>query len=204
MVKLFKRVFLPGRETPNLATWLGGSCFFVEFQNGLRVLINPFFEESPLAPLLQRYSLVEGIPSIDAVMICHNNHNLSYPILEKIAQKHPLCRFFVPRGNKGPFLVRGIKHVTEMDWWELSWVCPPRSPSKGPIQVQKLETIDNMRDVIARITCLPCRDSNNEEFCDGCELSNARCASWYIEACGKKVFLVGYVIETDKLLLFGQ
>ncbi|RJE20776.1 hypothetical protein PHISCL_06895 [Aspergillus sclerotialis] len=192
MAKLLKRVFLLGHETPNSATWFGGSCFFVEFQNGLRVLFNPVFEESPMKIRLQRYLRVEDIPYIDVVMTCHNHHDHpSCPIVQKLAEKHPDCHFFVPLGNKSWFRSCGIRNVTEMDWMEQCDVSLPCSPSKGPIEVHELGSIYKLGNISARITCLPCRGDSCGCDCDNCERCEVLRASWFIEAGGKNVYFVG-------------
>ncbi|GIZ45864.1 hypothetical protein CKM354_000901200 [Cercospora kikuchii] len=187
-VPVHKPTFLPSRETQNLrATWLGHACYYVEFAGGLRVLFDPVFTQrcSPFSFMgPKRYTdmpcQIEDIPYIDVVVIshCHYDH-LSYPTLQKIAEKHRDVQFFVPLGNAPWFERCGFKNVTELDWWEEREVKITPNVAGEP---------NRAREMKAMISCLPCQHMSARTAFDK---AHTLWASWSVESGGKKVWFGG-------------
>ena len=190
--------FLPSRETPTLrATWLGHACYFVEFPDGFRVLLDPVFSErcSPFSWLgPKRYTKVpcqiDDIPVIDAVVISHNHYDhMDHPTIAKIHAKHPNVHFFVPLRNKQWFTASGIDNCTELDWWEERDInlAPTPTGTKPSISPTN-DTEKPASSITARISCLPCQHASARgPFDKGLTLWS----SWSIASGNKKVWFGG-------------
>lgn len=109
--------------------WLGHASLLLRLQ-GQYLLTDPVFSRraSPLsfAGPLRKTPVSLGInelPQLDAVLISHNHYDhLDSATVRQIARRFPDAHFFVPLGLKGWFTRRGIRHVTELDWWQaLTW-----------------------------------------------------------------------------------
>ncbi|GAA0845820.1 hypothetical protein GCM10009525_64390 [Streptosporangium amethystogenes subsp. fukuiense] len=60
------------------------------------------------------------LPRIDAVVISHNHYDhLDAPTVRRLPRSTPVL---VPAGLRSWFTRRGFRHVTELDWWESTWV----------------------------------------------------------------------------------
>ncbi len=104
--------------------WIGHSTLLVKM-NGVYFLTDPHFSEraSPFrfaGP--KRYTPVSiklnSLPAIDFVLISHNHYDhLDKATVKVLAETG--ARFFVPLKVKAWFEKRGIKNVTELDWWEV-------------------------------------------------------------------------------------
>jgi L-ascorbate metabolism protein UlaG (beta-lactamase superfamily) len=109
--------------------WLGHASLLLRLQ-GLYLLTDPVFSRraSPLSfmgPLRKTpVSLsISELPRLDAVFISHNHYDhLDSATVRQISRRFPEVHFFVPLGLKRWFTRRGVRHVTELDWWQaLTW-----------------------------------------------------------------------------------
>ena len=110
-------------------TWLGHSTLLLEI-DGRRVLIDPVWGEraSPFsfmgpkrfyAPLLA----LDELPALDAVVISHDHYDhLDIPTVKALAGRG--VRWVVPLGVGTHLAAWGVPDslVTELDWWEETWV----------------------------------------------------------------------------------
>jgi L-ascorbate metabolism protein UlaG (beta-lactamase superfamily) len=107
-------------------TWIGHSSFLLQV-NGLNILLDPVYSEraSPfsfagpkrLVPPGVRF---EDLPPIDAVVISHNHFDhLDKPTIKRLGNKP---RYFVPLGVRTWFSRLGIDRVSELDWWQRSFI----------------------------------------------------------------------------------
>lgn len=106
-----------------VVTFVNHATFLAEIQ-GVRVLFDPIFSKraSPVGwagPRRRRSPGIDidNLPPIDLVVISHNHYDhLDIPTLRKLVKRfNPMI--VVPLGNKKLFSKRGIKRVTELDWW---------------------------------------------------------------------------------------
>lgn len=187
--------FLLTRTTPNLrATWLGHSCYLIEFPNGLRVLFDPVWEMH-LVPLVGPKRInsppcgIKDIPFIDAVIISHNHYDhLSYTTVTEISKLHPSCHFFVPLGVERWFGRSGINNVTELDWWQDRDITLTLSMTSAAVQGQGRSI--KSKEIKARLSCLPCQHGSGRGLFDQ---GRSLWSSWAIEGGGVKVYFAGYV-----------
>ena len=105
--------------------WLGHASILLRLQ-GQYLLTDPVFSQraSPL-PFAgpQRKTPVslsiDELPQLDAVLISHNHYDhLDSATVRRIGRRFPDAHFFVPLGLKKWFARRGIRHITELDWWQ--------------------------------------------------------------------------------------
>lgn len=109
--------------------WLGHASLLLRLQ-GLYLLTDPVFSRraSPLpfiGPVRKTpvpLNLSE-LPQLDAVLISHNHYDhLDNATVRQISRRFPDVHYFVPLGLKSWFTKRGIRRVTELDWWQsFSW-----------------------------------------------------------------------------------
>ena len=105
--------------------WLGHAAILLRL-NQRYILIDPVLSSraSPLpfagperktpAPLS-----VTQLPHLDFVLISHNHYDhLDRPTVKRIARRFPAAQFIVPLGMGGWCRKRGVRHVTELDWWQ--------------------------------------------------------------------------------------
>ncbi len=115
----------PGRIQ---VTWIGQSSFLIQF-DGLNILTDPLFSRfaSPVhfagpkrvVPPGLRFS---DLPPIDAVVISHSHYDhLDRPTIRRLGNRP---RYFIPRGTRAWFGRLGIDRVSELDWWESSYIGP--------------------------------------------------------------------------------
>jgi L-ascorbate metabolism protein UlaG (beta-lactamase superfamily) len=107
-------------------TWVGHATVLLRV-GGLSVLTDPQFSEraSPVAfagpkRVVPPVPALSELPHIDAVVVSHNHYDhLDLASVRALAaQAGGSPRFFVPLGLKDWFERRGIRDVTEMDWWQ--------------------------------------------------------------------------------------
>ncbi len=107
-------------------TWIGHSSFLLQV-NGLNILFDPVYSRraSPfsfagpkrIVPPGVRF---EDLPPIDAVVISHNHFDhLDKPTIKRLGNKP---RYFVPLGLRTWFSRLGIDRVSELDWWQRSFI----------------------------------------------------------------------------------
>ena len=105
--------------------WLGHAAVLMRL-NRRYILIDPALSAraSPLpfagpqrktpAPLH-----IAQLPHLDVVLISHNHYDhLDRPTVKRIARHFPDAQFVVPLGMGTWCRKRGVRHVTERDWWQ--------------------------------------------------------------------------------------
>ncbi len=115
----------PDSPSGRQALWVGHSTVIVS-ASGKTVMTDPIFigRASPLSFLGPRRITpaplgLADLPKIDVVVISHNHYDhLSLPTLKELNRLQPAIRYFVPLGLAGLLQSAGIRHVTEMDWWQ--------------------------------------------------------------------------------------
>ena len=165
------------------ATWLGHSCYYVEYPSGVRVLFDPVFEDrcTPtqwFGP--KRYSppgcAISDLPPVDAVVISHSHYDhLSHPSVLEVAKHNPEAHFFVGLGLEKWFRSAGIEKVTELDWWRDAELVLTRKDAAG-------------EDISARISCLPCQHSSGRT---GRDKDTTLWCSWAVSSGNKSVWFGG-------------
>ncbi|OTB09585.1 hypothetical protein M426DRAFT_50595 [Hypoxylon sp. CI-4A] len=167
--------FLPTRTSSSKlrATWLGHSCYYVEYPSGLRVLFDPVFEDC-CAPVnisqFKRYTeppcSIGELPFVDAVVISHSHYDhLSYPSVHEVQKHHPNAHFFVGLGLEKWFKAGGLNNVTELDWWqEAELTLTPQAAKEG--EAKSSDSAQPSGPVTARISCLPCQHSSGRTLTD--------------------------------------
>jgi len=190
-VPVLKPTFLPDRTASDQlrATWLGHSCYYIEFPSGLRVLCDPVFEDrcSPFSFLgPKRYTeqpcKLADIPAVDAVLISHSHYDhLSHPSVLEVKKRHPNVHFFVPKGLEKWFNKVGINSVTELDWWE---------DVEFSLTVDGKEGDDSgePRTISARISCTPAQHSSARGLFDR---DRTLWCSWAVKSGGKSLWFAG-------------
>ena len=115
---------LATRQQAPVVTWLGHVTILLQVA-GLNILMDPTLADFagpygrfgsarrvpvPLQP--------EELPSIDIVLITHNHYDhLCGATIRRLLATGQTPQFYVPLGLKAWFDQRGIKRVTELDWW---------------------------------------------------------------------------------------
>ncbi|WP_288443070.1 MBL fold metallo-hydrolase [uncultured Pantoea sp.] len=105
--------------------WLGHAALLLRL-NQRYILIDPALSTraSPLpfagpqrktpAPIS-----VAQLPHLDYVLISHNHYDhLDRPTVKRIARRFPAAHFLVPLGMADWCRRRGVRTVTELDWWQ--------------------------------------------------------------------------------------
>lgn len=109
-------------------TWIGHASFLIQI-GGLNILTDPVLSRraSPvqwagperLAPLGLEF---HELPKIDLVLVSHNHYDhLDEATVRRLAQRDDPA-FVVPLALAEWFHRRGMRHVTEMDWWQTTLV----------------------------------------------------------------------------------
>ena len=198
-VPVVKPKFLESRfGHPHLrATWLGHACYYLEFPSGLRVLLDPVFEDrcSPFSFMgPKRYTpppcQIKDIPVIDVVVISHSHYDhLSHPSITEISKRHPNVLFAVPLGLKKWFNESGVTNVVELDWWQDvtvtftpqnsgKAVSTPSHPSPESAAPASPKTTDD-QTITATFSCLPSQHTSARTAWD---TAQTLWASWSIKS----------------------
>jgi len=177
---LLPAVFKPETMKPDLArlrqpdpaaiqvTWIGHSSFLVQV-DGLNILTDPVFSRrvSPVsfagpARLAPPGLDFKDLPAIDAVLISHNH----YDHLDKRTLQHlgngP--RVFVPLGHHRRLAGWGIFRVSELDWWQTSFL--------GPVLIH----------------CVPARHNSNRGLFD---IDRDLWSGWVVETRKGNIYFAG-------------
>ena len=106
-------------------TWLGHSTFLIQLA-GLNFLTDPQLSDraSPVRwagpkRVLPPPLSIDALPPIDAVLLSHDH----YDHLDELTVRRLAARFgdalewFTPLAYRDWFASRGVKRVTELDWW---------------------------------------------------------------------------------------
>ena len=125
--------------------WFGHSSFLLEME-GMKILIDPMFGESP-SPLSfvgsKRYSKelpieIEDLPFIDAIILSHDHYDhLDYESIQRLKEK--TGQYYTPIGVANHLVRWGIasEKINELNWWEnivfngLNLVCTPSRHFSG-------------------------------------------------------------------------
>lgn len=86
---------------------------------------------------------LDNLPKIDLILISHNHYDhLDKKTLKKIATKHsPII--LVPIGEKKRLKSWGIKHITELNWWDQQTISPIVQITFTPSQHASARSIFN-------------------------------------------------------------
>jgi N-acyl-phosphatidylethanolamine-hydrolysing phospholipase D len=176
---------------------MGHACVYLEFPSGLRVLLDPVFEDrcSPACfPGPKRYTPtpcgLADLPIVDVVVISHSHYDhLSYPSVTQLARLHPKALFAVPLGLEQWFRDAGIQSVVELDWWQDVDITLSPSDASGEKSVSATPVAGAGAGAItARISCLPCQHTSARTPFDH---AHTLWASWAIASGGKSVWFGG-------------
>jgi L-ascorbate metabolism protein UlaG (beta-lactamase superfamily) len=101
-----------------VVTWAGHASYVIQ-TGGLTVLTDPVWSRK-IPGVRERMTPVgvdwTALPRIDAVVISHNHYDhLDAPTIERLPRDTPLL---VPASLGRWFRRRGLRDVTELDWWE--------------------------------------------------------------------------------------
>ncbi|KAI1662120.1 Metallo-hydrolase/oxidoreductase [Daldinia decipiens] len=187
LVQVIKPEFLPTRTSSSKlrATWLGHSCYYVEYPSGLRVLFDPVFEDCCTPVNLSRFKRyteppcsIADLPFVDAVVISHSHYDhLSYPSAKEIQQHHPNAHFFVGLGLEKWFKAGGFNNVTELDWWQEAEITLTPQSGKGEAETKSASSLDLPGPISAKISCLPCQHASGRGILDQ---NSTLWASWAV------------------------
>ncbi len=118
----------PRRSTPGWsATWVGHSTVLLQLGR-MNVLTDPMFgaRASPVPFAGPRRMVPPGVPleelpPIDVVLLSHNHYDhCDRPSIRAIARRHPDAAWIVPRGLGALVRRWGVRHLGELDWWEVA------------------------------------------------------------------------------------
>ncbi|WP_329085824.1 MBL fold metallo-hydrolase [Streptosporangium sp. NBC_01469] len=109
--------------TEAVVTWVGHATYVVQI-GGLTILTDPVWARK-IAGIRRPRLTPPGVawadlPRIDAVVISHNHYDhLDARTVRRLPRGTPVL---VPAGLRSWFTRRGFRDVTELDWWESTWV----------------------------------------------------------------------------------
>jgi L-ascorbate metabolism protein UlaG (beta-lactamase superfamily) len=94
--------------------------------DGLNILTDPIYSKrcSPVSfagpsrfhPPGIRF---EDLPPIDVVVLSHNHYDhMDVPTLRRLQKAFPELRIFAGLGNRAFLEGEGLRHITEVDWWQ--------------------------------------------------------------------------------------
>ncbi|MEU8384909.1 MBL fold metallo-hydrolase [Streptosporangium sp. NPDC048865] len=109
--------------TDAVVTWVGHATYVVQI-GGLTILTDPVWARKIVGihrPRLTPPGVAwADLPRIDAVVISHNHYDhLDARTVRRLPRDTPVL---VPAGLRSWFTRRGFRDVTELDWWESTWV----------------------------------------------------------------------------------
>ncbi|MEU4406668.1 MBL fold metallo-hydrolase [Streptosporangium sp. NPDC023963] len=109
--------------TDAVVTWVGHATYVVQI-GGLTILTDPVWARKIVGihrPRLTPPGVAwADLPRIDAVVISHNHYDhLDARTVRRLPRGTPVL---VPAGLRSWFTRRGFRDVTELDWWESTWV----------------------------------------------------------------------------------
>ncbi len=104
-------------------TWIGHATVLVRM-SGVTFLTDPIWSDTP-SPIpgfgpsrfVEPGRTLEALPPIDFVLVSHDHYDhLDLPTLQRLAERNPEARFYVPLGNGALLREAGIRTVVELDW----------------------------------------------------------------------------------------
>jgi len=106
-------------------TWIGHSSFLIQ-TGGLNILTDPMWSErcAPVSWAGPRRRVPPGVPfdelpSIDVVLQSHDHYDhFDDASVRAISLAHPEARWYAPLGVGRRLRARGVRQVTELDWWQ--------------------------------------------------------------------------------------
>jgi N-acyl-phosphatidylethanolamine-hydrolysing phospholipase D len=123
-------------------TWVGHATFLVQV-GGVNLLTDPHWSRraSPVQFLGPTRFTPPGVawdrlPPIDAVLLSHNHYDhLDEGTVRRIRRRFgDSVRWFTPLAYRAWFRARGVRNLTELDWWEEADLEGPA----GPVVVRAL------------------------------------------------------------------
>jgi N-acyl-phosphatidylethanolamine-hydrolysing phospholipase D len=123
-------------------TWVGHATFLVQI-GGVNILTDPHWSRraSPVqfaGPLrfVPPGLPWEELPRIDAVLVSHSHYDhLDSGTVRRLRRRFgDEVRWFTPLAYRDWFAARGVRNVTEFDWWETARLDGPA----GPLQITAL------------------------------------------------------------------
>jgi N-acyl-phosphatidylethanolamine-hydrolysing phospholipase D len=114
-------------------TWVGHATFLIQV-GGVNVLTDPVWSEraSPVRQLGPRRLVAPGLPfealpPIDAVLLSHDHYDhLDAPTVRRLRRRFgDAVHWVTPLGYRGWLRRRGVRRVTELDWWQQAHVDTP-------------------------------------------------------------------------------
>jgi N-acyl-phosphatidylethanolamine-hydrolysing phospholipase D len=127
----YPNAHVPIDEKRPVVTWINHSTFHI-MVDGISILTDPVWGDrcSPskyIGPkrLIKPVKKIEDLGHVDCVLISHNHYDhLDRETVLKLHAQYPSIRWVVPLGVKKWFTKLGIRHVTELGWWQsITWLC---------------------------------------------------------------------------------
>ena len=108
-----------------IVTWVGHSTFLLQV-GGVNILTDPVWSDRCFPVqwagprrLVPPGIAFEALPPIDVVLQSHDHYDhLDDWTVRAIARVHPDARWFTPLGVGHRLKMRGVRCVTELDWWQ--------------------------------------------------------------------------------------
>ncbi len=129
----------PARVGPGelRATFVGHATVLVQL-DGLNLLTDPVWSRrcSPVQWAGPRRVRPPGLrlddlPPLDAVLLSHNHYDhLDAATARALAQRHPQARWITGLGHAALLASFGVRHVTELAWWQSTDLSGPAGPAR--------------------------------------------------------------------------
>ncbi|MDQ6770466.1 MAG: MBL fold metallo-hydrolase [Gemmatimonadota bacterium] len=121
--------YIVPRAAPDLftITWIGHTSFLIQI-GGLNLLTDPVWSEraSPVQFAGPRRWVppavdFDALPPIDVVILSHDHYDhLDSSSVSRLAERYPATTWYAPLGVGAFLLRRGVRDVTQSDWWDES------------------------------------------------------------------------------------
>jgi len=122
-------------------TWVGHATTLIQM-GAVNVLTDPVWSRrvSPVrwagpARLTPPGLPFDALPPVSAVLLSHDHYDhLDELTVRALARSHPDARWYAPLGHGRWLERRGVRRVTEMDWWDVVTVAPRLAVRALPTQ----------------------------------------------------------------------